>query len=407
MATETVQTAPVTGSVIPAKVAQKVGFFPINDVIKNFMNFSLYEIVKNNSGTRFLSNAQKFCYRLDYKTLALSYAEARDNYGDSIVAAHSDAYVKQQMHSISGEQGDLCYYGYSPDHMREFLVQNTHLHYTFMPLTVHAVDSANGVRHDMLLIFDNRTKFVYWFDGRNREDYLSLGQHLPKNVIDVMFINMFGNLKLGYSYEPAPSWQIQGTVHSYGSIGMLDFALSTAWCYNMLLSLDEYDNPTGYLSILDTLSEADRFHLLYCSMLSVIGAAKYHPVVPKTAQIDLMADTVRTADTEPNKHVQSSVIPHVQSAVIGSQEVKAAIENERTVPRTSQAKVEVQACIANLRQRHQQQQTGDFVRMNTDSSLPGQVNHTEVHLRPVTTQPMPIVSSMDRAAKDHESCVSM
>lgn len=389
------QQADQPSSVIPVKVAQKVGFYPINEIIKNFMNFSLYEIVKNNSETRFLGNAKKYCYRLDYKNLAIGYAEARDNFGDAIVSAHSDAYVKQQMHSVSGEQGDLCYYGYSPDHMREFLAMNAHLHYTFLPLTVHAVDSANGVRHDMLLIFDNRTKLVYWFDGRNREDYLSLGQNLPKNAMDVLFINLFGTLKFGYAYEPSPSWQIQGTLHSYGSIGTLDFVLSTAWCYNALLSLNEYDNPTGYLSILDTLSEADRFHLLYNSMLSVLGVARYHPVVPKTSQIDLMADSVRAADQDPNKPatlpvlrqapVVSSVIPREQQRVIGNAEVKNAIE------------------VESLRHR----QTAEYKRMDTDTSLPGQVNHSEVQLQNVADRPMPVVSSYEKASKDRESCVTM
>jgi hypothetical protein len=294
---------------VPTRVAQKVGFYPINETIKNFMNFTLYEIVKNNSETRFLSNAKKYCYRLDYKTLALGYAEARDNFGDTVVAAHSEAYVKQQMHSLSGEQNDLCFYTYSPDGLREFLQQNAHLHYTFLPLTVHAIDSANGTRHDMLLIFDNHTKLVYWFDGKNREDYLSLGQHLPKNAVDILFINMFGQLKLGYSYEPAPSWQIQGTLHAYGSIGLLDFAFSTAWCYNLLMSINDYDSPTGYLSILDTLSEVDRFHLLYNSMLSMIGVAQHHAVVPKTAQIDLTSDRVRTADQMPSEAPVSATIP--------------------------------------------------------------------------------------------------
>lgn len=416
--------------VISDKVSKKVGFSPINELIKNFMNVSLYEIVKNNSETRFLSNAKKYCYRLDYKHLALGYAEARDNFGDAIVAAHTDAYVKQQMHSVSGEQGDLCYYGYSPENLREFLNLNSQLHFTFLPLTVHSVDSANGTRHDMLIIFDNRTKLVYWFDGRNREDYLALGQHLPKNAMDVLFINLFGNLKLGYNYEPSPSWQIQGTLHSYGSIGTLDFVLSTAWCYNMLLSLNEYDNPTGYLSILDTLSETDRFHLVYSSMLSVIGAQEYHPVVPKTSQVNLVADAVKIADQDPDAlptlpHTTTEVAPLAVTQVavtqpasgtttsatasttasqrqnvarqlvfdtprvIGNQEVKTAIENE------AQA----------LRQRH----TTGYTRIYGDNSINGGTSAADVHLQNVPSKPMAVVTDYDRQnkSKDNEKCITM
>ena len=385
----------IVNTVVPTKVAQKVGFYPIHETIKNFMNFSLYEIVKNNSKTQFLSNAKKYCYRLDYKNLAIGNAEARDNFADAIVHAYDNAYVKQHMHSISGEQGDLCYYGYSPSNMAEFLQINSHLHYTFLPLTVHAVDSANGTRHDMLLIFDNRTKLVYWFDGRNREDYLALGQNLPKNAMDVLFINLFGTIKLGYSYEPAPSWQIQGTLHSYGSIGTLDFILSTAWCYNALLSMEYYDSPTGYLSILDTLTEADRFHLLYTSMLSIIGAAQYHAVVPKTSQIDLTADTVRTADQDPNVHPASSVIPRESAP---PQEIKASAV---VLP----GQVDAVPSVSHTGVIYHNPSDATFNKSVTRSSTRSDTAETQLDRVPYS--PIPIRTSSEHARLENESCITM
>jgi hypothetical protein len=296
---------------VSTNVARKIGFYPINNSISKFMSYSLYEMICKNTETKFLENAVKYCYRLDYKNLSVVGAEARDNFSDAIVGKHAESYVKQNMFSISGEQNDLCLYTYSPDCIRSFIGKNKHLHYTFMPLTVHATDSANGIRHDMLLIFDNVAKFIYWFDGKNREDYLPIGRSLPRNAIDVMFINMFEQMKLGYSYEPAPSWQIQGTLHPYGSIGLMDFALSMAWCYNIMISLNEYDSPTMYLSNLDTMSEVDRFHMLYNSMLAMLGVDVYHKVVPNNSSIDLTANRVVLNEVKVTEtKVPSTVIDH-------------------------------------------------------------------------------------------------
>jgi hypothetical protein len=186
-----------TKILVPLSLSMKVGFNPLDSAVKNFQNISLYDIVKKNTDTQFLAGGTKYCYRLSYDNLMLTALGARDNHGDLINQKYADSYVKQQMHSISGEQGDLCMYTYSPQELQEFLQLNINKHYTFLPLTVHSTESANGIRHDMLLIFDNYTKLFYWFDGKNREDYLPIGQNLPKNAMDVLLIN----LDLSYHWD--------------------------------------------------------------------------------------------------------------------------------------------------------------------------------------------------------------
>lgn len=305
---------------VPSEVAKRVGFQGISSVIKEFLNVSLYEIIRTNTKTTFLTTGNKHCYRLNYKDLTLGVAEARDNFGDAVVSRFKDAYVKQLMHSISGEQNDLCMYTYSPADLKTFLDQNSHLHYVYLPLTVNATDSANGNRHDMLIIFNNRTKKFYWFDGRNREDYLPLGLHLPKNAMDVLFINFDNHVKCGYSYEPSPSWQITGTLHSYGSIGLLDFIFSTAWCYNAMIMLDYYETPIEYVSVLDSMDEVDRFNFLWSSMLKLISSEHYLNLVPQNAQLDLTASRVPVASPELKQTNQ--VISPVAPAVIPQREEK-------------------------------------------------------------------------------------
>jgi hypothetical protein len=277
---------------LPETVVSRLGFFSLDKKIKEFKGITLFELIKTHTNTRFLQGGTKYCYQLDYKNLSLSYAEARDNYGDTIVPAYADSYAKQHMNSISGENTTLCYYTYSPSELQQFLSNNSSNKYTFLPITVFAIDSANGTRHDMLLIFDNNTKLFYWFDCKNRDDYLPIGRDLPKNAIDTLFITFSDMIKLGYNYEPSPSWQIQGTMHSYASLGDFDFLLATAWCYNMLLMLPYYDSPTGYLSVLDGLSESDRFHLVYTSMLNMLGAS-YHRYIPQTSQVDLTKEFIK------------------------------------------------------------------------------------------------------------------
>lgn len=264
----------------------KLNFTPISKEVNNFKNVSLLDVLAVHSSTKFLTQASKYCYEMRYKNLEFLMDGSRDSHPTYISQKHKDSYVMQTLHSLSGEQDNLCFYCYSPLDLREFLEKNKHQHYTFLPITVHATESANGYRHDMLLIFDNKTMAFYWFDCGNRSDYLYFANGIPKNAIDMLFINMSDRVKLGYTYEPSPSWMIQGLCQHSAFDNELDFIMSTTWCYIMASTLDNYDSPTGLLSILDVLSSEDLFHLLYTSMMNLIGA-NYHPTVNKNAQINL------------------------------------------------------------------------------------------------------------------------
>lgn len=300
-------------SLVPPAVAKKLGFFSLDGILAQFKDVSLHEMVRVNSTTTFLPNGTKTCYRMEYKQLTFTALQARDNFTDAVVTAHQGGYVKQPMHSISGEQTDLCMYTYSPQELVQFLEQNKNSHYTFLPLTVHATESANGYRHDMLLIFDNRTKLFYWFDGRNREDYLPFGRDIPKNAIDILLTQMADTTKIGYSYEPSPSWMIQGVLQPFASIGQFDFVFSTAWCYLVVQMMDSFDSPTGLLSALDTLSKEDRFHLLYNALLHMIGVYRYHKTVPQNAQVNFfeappvaaVSNLPRADPVQPQSHPSS------------------------------------------------------------------------------------------------------
>lgn len=307
--------ASTSPSTIPVAVASKVGFSPIKAIVDKFKEVSLHEMIAVNSTTRFPDARTKYCYSMQYDSLVFGAAEACEQHCP-MNDRHRDAYTRQHMHSISGEQKDLCFYTYDPDTLIRFLEANKAAHYTYLPMTVHATDSANGYRHDMLLVFDNRTKLFYWFDGRNREDYLPFGRNIPKNAIDVLLINMSDRIKLGYIYEPQPSWVIDGVLQPFASVGEFDFVLSTAWCYLTMMMLDNFDSPTSYLSALDILSKEDRFHLLYNSFLHMVGVYKYHAAIPATSRVNLVEGTNMAAPLPPSHPVPSSVIPHMTVPVV-------------------------------------------------------------------------------------------
>ena len=132
--------------------------------------------------------------------------------------------------------------------------------------------------------------------------YLPFGRDIPKNAIDILLINLADNTKLGYSYEPSPSWMIQGVLQPFASIGQFDFVFSIAWCYLVIQMMDSFDSPTGLLSALDTLSKEDRFHLLYNALLHMIGVYQYHKTVPQNAQINFYEekDIVATRAVRPD-----------------------------------------------------------------------------------------------------------
>lgn len=271
---------------LPKSLAGVVGAYNIDAILRRFRDVSLAEVVKASSITTFLGDAEKYCYTMRYSDLNFLAQAARDNYTDAIVPAHRDNYVKQQMHSLSGEGSDLCLHTYSPAGLVAFIEKNKAANYTYLPLTVHASDSANGYRHDMLIIFDNRKRLFYWFDGCNREDYLHFARGIPKNAIDILMMQLAENAKLGYSYEPSPSWVIQGVCQPMAPQGQLDFVMSTAWCHLVMLTLQSFESPTGLLSVLDTLSTESRFNLLYRCMMNLVTDDRYHQVIPGSLQVN-------------------------------------------------------------------------------------------------------------------------
>jgi hypothetical protein len=410
---------------VPFDVAKKIGFYSIEEIIKRFQTVSLHEMIRVNSKTAFLANATKFCWRMTYDNLNLNAMQARDNFTDAIVPGHLDGYVKQQMHSISGEQNDLCMYTYGPDELIRFLESNKHNHYTFLPITVHATESANGIRHDMLVIFDNNTKQFYWFDGRNREDYLPFGKNIPRNAIDILFINLAETSKIGFSYEPAPSWQFHGVLHPYGSIGQLDFAFSTAWCYLTILMMDSFNSPMEFISMLDSLSEADRFHLLYNALLHMVGVFKYHESIPANASIDFTAEFVKLPNGQISEPVISTGIsaPSVPVRKDNTQEtvsqsahglLPGQVPPSTPVIQTSSVQLDFETKqpprIAN-----QTDAVVGSVNTNTDGlrqRVPYQAQQSE--MQPILKQhdrsdlkPIPIIASTTRPKNTNENCAVM
>jgi hypothetical protein len=295
-------------------IAMKIGYHSISKSIADFQHVSLYDIVKSNSKTQFLSGGTKFCYHLNYTTMTFGAASARENFGDNVVQNYKDSYVKQQMHSVSGERNDLCMYTYSPEELKQFLHNNKHNHYTFLPLTIHATESANFIRHDMLIIFDNQQHQFYLFDCKNRNDFLPRSDKLPRDVFDcfLLFFQTHPSVNIGYTYQTMESWEPSSTFHPYG-VGSLDFVISTAWCYHLLMSLELYDSPTGYATVIDDMPECDRFHMIYCAMLDLIGVNKYRNSVPLNAQADLTSEEIKPIGNEVQmgKAATNVVIPHI------------------------------------------------------------------------------------------------
>ncbi len=251
-----------------------LNFHPIGNLIKKFKDVYLHEIISSLGKTQFLDKAITYCWHLTYNDLNLTVNPAKDNCYkvDTATSDHIKEYLSQQMHSISGKQNDLYLYTYGYEDLNTFLQINMDRHYTFLPITVHAAESANDIRHDMLVIFNNRTKHFYWLDGNNRSDYLSFGKNIPQDAIDTLFINFAELAKTGYDYEPSQSWQFPGIFCNYASITeQLDFILSTVWCYLTVVMIDDYNTPMEFSSMLDGLSETDRFHLLYCTMIQLVN----------------------------------------------------------------------------------------------------------------------------------------
>jgi hypothetical protein len=281
---------------LPSSLVESLGFRSLSRRLRKFSQVALLEVIKASTKQVFPDMTKKFCYRMDYRTLDFTALNAADNFTDGIIPGLEADYLTQHSHSISGEQKDMCYYTYPPEVLARFLRDNNRAHYTFLPLTTHAPESANGIRHDMLLIFDNREMKFYWFDCQNRTDYLPISPIRPKDTIDTFFTQFGFHGKLGYEYVPSPSWVIRGTLHTYGSIGEFDGPMSTAWCLIMIEALPSYDNPTGFQAVMDLLSEADRFNLMYLGMQRLL-LTSYSRYLPKTSRVNLARQS--TVNTMP------------------------------------------------------------------------------------------------------------
>ena len=264
---------------LPKPIIQLLNFSTFNQKFIKLCKTSLYEIIKNNSTTKFLLNSSKTCYSMNYSKMTLEIFESPDIFKDQLVKKqYMKDCVKSHMHSMCGENEYIYLYSFSEDDWRSFLLNNSNEKYVFAPITIHSIESANGLRHDMLLIFSNLDKKMYLFDCKNRMDYLSYTR-LPKNAMDIFFVYLSDQLKLGYTYEPTQSWEIQGILKPFGNFEELNFIMSTAWCYNFMLCLPFYNSPTEYLSVIDGLSEIDRFNLIYRSLIN-LSEKNYKMFIP-------------------------------------------------------------------------------------------------------------------------------
>ena len=342
-----VKESQMTSDHLPKRVMDKIKYVNLQKFIDSMNKVTLLEIVKNNTETKFLSHGSKFCYRLNYADLTFGYAEAVDNFSDAIIPGLEASYAKQHMNSISGEQKDLCLYTYSPKQIARFLENNGHNKYTFLPITVYPIDSSNGTRHDMLLIFQNDKMKFYWFDCQNRKDYLPVSRDASKNPIDLLLTLFAESLKLGYEYVPSEGWMIRGTLHQISSIGDLDFILSTMWCHVIMQLLPYYDDPIALMSALDNLKPAARFNLVYSFMYEQTWHT-YDAYIPGMSRVSLKPNDQRiTANSIPL--TSSKVTPNATSRdenksddyfSMRNQSVRAFHSNintlNRSVPSTSQ-----------------------------------------------------------------------
>jgi len=259
----------------------KLNFVPIESQINKFQYVELHQLITMHTTTQLL-DAKKYCWKMNYKNLCLKSLPActlaTNTLAASTLATNTLAdncklpiYANPKMYSLSGETNDICLYLYSQSDLIKFIELNKKNNYSYLPITIYNIDSANGERHDMLLIFDNKAKYFYCLDGNNTNDYLMLGTDIPKNAIDILFIQLADITKLGYNYEPKLSWQINDVIYPYKLGKKLNSIQSTAWCYITMILLNNFGSIIEYMSMLDTISDIDRFHLLYSSIQTLIS----------------------------------------------------------------------------------------------------------------------------------------
>ena len=279
---------------LPTEVLNDLGFKSINETIVRFESVALEDVIVANSNMKFITNIEKTCYTLDYLTLSIT--------KDKIFTQTENAgnYIERPSHSLVGENNVMCLYTYSPEELKRFLDVNKSQKYTFLPITVHAINSASGKRCDMLLIFQNETKQMFWFDSRVHIGYLPVGPNVPRDAIDIMFtiLNSFWNID--YTYNPTESWTVAGLFNPMSSLGKFDFLLTTAWCYLLVKLMPHFSSPIELMAALDSMTQEDRFNLIYTATCNMTTRHFYATSIKKslTSGLDLdKFDPIRNNDT--------------------------------------------------------------------------------------------------------------
>ena len=273
----TVGSGPITAPTgLPAEVLNDMGFKSINETITRFESVALEDIIVANSNTRFIESINKTCYTLNYNTLNVTQEKTFKQTEQT--AAN---YIERPIHSLIGEENDILLYTYSPNELLRFIEVNKNNKYTFLPLTVHAANSASGKRNDMLIIFQNRTKQMYWFDSRIHTGYLATGRSVPRDAIDILLTVLVSVWNLGYTYEAAESWIVAGLFNPVSSLGKFDFLLTTTWCYLIVKMMPHFDMPHNLMAALDSLTREDRFNLLYTANYNMTSRHFYATTINK------------------------------------------------------------------------------------------------------------------------------
>ena len=264
----------VNSTGLPVQILNEIGFKPVNETITRFENVSLTDIIKANSTTRFIDSINTTCYKLNYITLNITTEQSN--------TSTKANYINNVAHSLIGEEKEIILHTYSQQELHRFLDINKGNTYTFLPLTVHAVNSASGKRCDMLIIFKNDTKQVYWFDSRIHTGYLRSGRDTPRDAVDILLTVLMSYLKLDYSYEAVEAWTVAGVFNPMSSLGKFDFLLTSAWCYLTIKLLPFFSSPIEYSAALDSMSREDRFNLLYTATNHMITRYFYQTTIPDT-----------------------------------------------------------------------------------------------------------------------------
>ena len=268
----------LTSQNLPIDVVKYIKYQPINSDINRLNLVPLSELIAK-LDYQLIHNPTMHCYTVNYATMSVECKHACQIY-NNLSANHTP----QQLFSLSGEERDLCYYSYGPEDLKKFLTLNAHHKYTFLPMTVYPTDSANGKRHDMLIIFDNVHKKFYHFDCRNRDDYMKYAKIADKYIIDVLMFYI-ESIAQPYTFESTEEWQNLSVMKPYGTMGSLDFIISTAHCYLQMTMLKYYESPLGLMTILSELDPSDLFHLVYSTVMTIIHHS-YNKSLPSSVLID-------------------------------------------------------------------------------------------------------------------------